>query len=254
MTTFLLFKRCYLWNLFFRKKKSFMNQNTSLWYIEGANLQDKFCPYKNKDEVLLQEHDAKTLAKGQFVYFPNDVANHIYYIAMGRIKIGTYSNAGKEIITAVLQAGEIFGELGLAGERQRNEFAQAMEETHICALPLQNVQQLMCDNQNFGLQITQMIGNKLVRTQRRLESLVFKDARARIIEFLRDLAVERGQRVGYETLVKKFFTHQEIANLTGTSRQTVTTILNELREQNHIYFDRRKLLVRDLQQLDRMLT
>jgi len=230
-----------------------MNSNSSLWYIEGSNLQDLFCPLKNTDVELLQEHDSKVLNKGQFVYFPNDTANHIYYIAQGRIKIGTYSNGGKEIIKAVLQPGEIFGELGLAGQQKRNEFAQAMEKTYICALPLNNVQSLMCDNQKFGLQITQMIGNKLVKTQRRLESLVFKDARARIIEFLRDLAVERGQRVGYETLVKKFFTHQEIANLTGTSRQTVTTVLNELREQNHIYFDRRKLLVRDLKQLEQMI-
>ena len=61
-----------------------------------------------------------------------------------------------------------------------------------------------------------------------LESLVFRDSRSRIVEFLVELTRSRGQRVGYEWVVRKPITHQEIANLTATSRQTVTTTLNDL--------------------------
>ena len=86
-------------------------------------------------------------------------------------------------------------------------------------------------------------------TEKRLESMVFKNSRTRIVEFLHSLGKEQGQRVGYETLVRNFFTHQEIADLTGTSRQTVTTTLNELRNQNIITFNRRRLLIRDLSDL-----
>jgi CRP/FNR family transcriptional regulator, cyclic AMP receptor protein len=85
--------------------------------------------------------------------------------------------------------------------------------------------------------------------EQRLESLVFKDSRTRIIEFLKSLAAKRGQRVGYEMLVRKFLTHQEIANLTATSRQTVTTVLNELRNKNILIFNRRRLLIRDMDKL-----
>ena len=85
--------------------------------------------------------------------------------------------------------------------------------------------------------------------EKRLESLVFKDSRTRIIEFLKGLADKKGQRVGYEMLVRKFLTHQEIANLTATSRQTVTTVLNELRNRKIITFNRRRLLIRDMEQL-----
>ena len=60
---------------------------------------------------------------------------------------------------------------------------------------------------------------------------------------------KRGQRVGYEYVVRKFITHQEIANLTATSRQTVTTVLNDLRNRNLLTFNRRRLLVRDLDAL-----
>ena len=89
----------------------------------------------------------------------------------------------------------------------------------------------------------------MLEMEQRLEALVFKDSRTRIIEFLHSLATNKGQRVGYEQVVRKFMTHQEIANLTATSRQTVTTVLNDLRNKNILTFDRRRLLVRDMELL-----
>lgn len=228
-----------------------MSIQADFWYLQSVNLEQVFCEIANPD--VKHHAEPKVYKRGEFIYFPNDTSNKVYYIEKGRVKIGAYSDEGKEIIKTVLQKGEVFGELAIVGEGKRNEFAQAMEEVMLCVMSVDSVKELMQTSQNFSLQITQIIGNKLIRTQRRLESLVFKDARSRIIEFLRDLAVEKGQRVGYEMLVRKFFTHQEIANLTGTSRQTVTTILNELREKNYIYFDRKKLLVRDVKQLEGLL-
>ena len=69
------------------------------------------------------------------------------------------------------------------------------------------------------------------------------------VEFLENLAKKKGQRIGYEMLVRKFLTHQEIANLTATSRQTVTTVLNELRTKNILTFNRQRLLIRDMELL-----
>ena len=94
-----------------------------------------------------------------------------------------------------------------------------------------------------------MLGDRLMDMEDRVESLVFKTSRGRIIGFLEKLVNRRGQRVGYEMLVRKFFTHQEIANLTATSRQTVTMVLNELRKKNILTFNRSRLLIRDMELL-----
>ena len=94
-----------------------------------------------------------------------------------------------------------------------------------------------------------VMGSRVLEMENRLESLVFKDSRSRIVEYLLDLVKRRGQRVGYEWVVRKFITHQEIANLTATSRQTVTTVLNELRTKELITFNRKRLLIRDLDKL-----
>ncbi len=195
----------------------------------------------------------KTIERGNFVYFPSDDITTVFFVIKGRIKTGAYSPDGKEIINSVLLSEGLFGEMGLMSACERGEFAQAMEKTEILIIKLPKLRELMANDSHFALLITQKLGAKLHKAQKRLESQVFRKAKDRVIEFLRDLGTENGQKVGFELLVKQFFTHQEIAGLTGTSRQTVTTILNELRAENLIYFNRRRLLIRDIKQLNRMI-
>ena len=139
--------------------------------------------------------------------------------------------------------------MALVGQNKRRDFAIAVEDTQACIITIDEMKNLMRNHSQLNIFMMQLMGNRLLKMERRLESLVFKDSRTRIIEFLHELAKDKGQRVGYETLVRGFLTHQEIANLTATSRQTVTTILNELRRENIITFNRRRLLIRDLDKL-----
>jgi CRP-like cAMP-binding protein len=165
------------------------------------------------------------------------------------VKIGTYGDSGKEITKTILAKGEVFGELAIVGEHKRRDFAYAMETTTVCILSIDEMKSLMKDHNGLTLFIMKILGSRVLEMEQRLESLVFKDSRSRIVEFLLDLVKKKGQRVGYEWVVRKFITHQEIANLTATSRQTVTTVLNELRTKNLLTFNRKRLLVRDLDQL-----
>jgi CRP-like cAMP-binding protein len=138
----------------------------------------------------------------------------------------------------------------LTGEEKRQDYAQALDaSTTVCPMTLEDMQNLMANNKPLSFKMLKLIGLRLRKTERRLESLVFKDARTRIIEFLKDEADEKGKKVGFETMIKSHLTHKDIAALTGTSRQTVTTVLNELRDKNIINFDRRQILIRDLELL-----
>jgi len=110
--------------------------------------------------------------------------------------------------------------------------------------------ELFKDHNPLYLFMMNLIGNRALEMEKRLESLVFKDSRSRIIEYLIDLNAKKGQRVGYEWVVRRFLTHQQIADLTATSRQTVTTVLNELRNENILTFNRKRLLIRDLSKLE----
>lgn len=219
-----------------------------LWFFEDVNLFEILCPHKIK--TLEDKHEFTKFNKNEFIYFPNEHARHIYMIAEGRVKIGSYTEEGKEVIKAILSKGEIFGELAIAGEDRRTDFAVAMDaETVVCPITTEEMRELMAANKEFSLKIYKIIGMRIRKLERRIESLVFKDARTRIIEFLRDAAAWKGKKVGFETMIQTRLTHKDIANLTGTSRQTVTTILNDLKERNLINFNRRQILIRDLEKL-----
>ncbi len=225
-----------------------MKNRSGLWYFENVNFVNIFCPQKIVE--LQHQIPHKTYKKGAFIYFTGEPSEHIYIVKEGRVKIGSYSEDGKEIVKIILTAGEIFGELALTGEANHRDFAQALDDvTTICPMTIKDMQMLMADDQELNLKIFKMVGDRMRKLERRIELLVSKDARTRVVEFLRDMAMEKGQKVGYETLIKNYLKHQDIASLTGTSRQTVTTILNELKEKNIINFDRRKILIRDIEKL-----
>jgi CRP-like cAMP-binding protein len=225
-----------------------MENASSLWYFESVNLFNILCPHKVKRMAL--KHEFKSYQRDEYIYFPDQAADYIYMVVSGRVKVGHYTSEGNEIIKAILTSGEIFGELALAGEERRMDYAQALDnKTTICPLSIGELKDLMKQDKELSFRILKLVGLKLMRMERKLESLVFKDVRTRVIEFLKDTAALNGRKVGYETMIATRLTHRDIAALTGTSRQTVTTILNELRDKNLIYFDRKKILIRDLSKL-----
>jgi CRP/FNR family transcriptional regulator, cyclic AMP receptor protein len=220
----------------------------ALWYFESVNLYNILCPHKVK--VMGDKHEFIQFKKDQFIYIKEDAADNIYMISDGRVKIGHYLEDGKEVVKSILTKGEIFGELALAGEIKRGDFAQAMDDkTKVCPLRIDDLKNLMFEDKELSFKILKLVGLRLMKLERKLELLVFKDARTRVIEFLKDAAAWKGKKVGFETMIPTKLTHKDIAALTGTSRQTVTTILNELKEQNLINFDRKKILIRDLDKL-----
>jgi CRP/FNR family cyclic AMP-dependent transcriptional regulator len=212
----------------------------ALWYFESVNLFKILCPHKVKK--MGTTHKFSQYKRDEFIYMPDESATHIYMVVNGRVKIGHYLPNGEEVVTSILTSGEIFGELAVAGEDKRRDFAQAIEDVTICPLTTAELKEL-------SFKILKLIGLRLMKLERKLELLVFKDARTRVVEFLRDAASWKGVKVGTETMIQTRLTHQDIGSLTGTSRQTVTTILNELKEKNLINFNRKQILIRDIDKL-----
>jgi len=226
-----------------------MPQMQAFWHLENIDVTHLLCPTKLGNEEVMAKHTRPSFKKGEPVYVPEDRSDRIFFINEGRIKISVMNEEGKEITKAILGKGEVFGELALLGESQRRDFAVALENTSTCMVTLDELRTLMRDRSEVNLFFMRMFAARQLEMERRLESLVFRDSRSRIVEFLVHQVKNKGQRVGYEWVVRQFITHQEIANLTATSRQTVTTTLNDLRFKKLITFNRSRLLVRDLEKL-----
>lgn len=199
--------------------------------------------------MLETEADTLSMPRHSFVYLPDDAAQVVYFLQSGIVKIGNHTDDGREIIREILHPGSTFGELALLGQTSRQNFAKVMQPCTLWVLTTRSLRRVLRESNQLSDNLLNRVGNRLMRTERRLEGLIFKDARQRIVDFLLDTAHRRGRRVGYETHFKHNLTQQDIANLTGTSRQTVTSVLNDLRKENLIYFTRKSMLIRDLEKL-----
>lgn len=210
-----------------------------------------FNALESKDRAHLAAHTSrKVIPKYTPIYEVGQRSESIYFLVRGMVKIGSVNIEEREVIKRIMYPGSMFGELVLFGENQRQDQAMTMnQESEIYIMDARVVKKMMQHNHELALNLLDWIGHRLRQMEAKLESMVFKDARARIIEFLRESAENIGRKVGYETLIKHALTQQDIANITGTSRQTVTAVLNELRNENLIHFNRRNILIRDLSRL-----
>lgn len=208
----------------------------------------KFCPVKlGKAEGA---HERRVFSSGEMIYRQSDPPMSLYFIESGRVRIGAHQDDGTDITRALLREGEVFGEMVIAGEPSRTDFAEALEDdVQICVLPWEGLQALMKDDADLSLRVVKWMGYRMRRMERKMEVLAFKDARTRIVEFLRDAAAFKGKKIGDEILIRTKLTHKDIAALTATSRQTVSETLNDLRRENQIFFERGKILIRDIEQL-----
>lgn len=201
------------------------------------------------DSLLLKSHK-KELNKDEFVFFPSDPSASVFMVVNGRIKLGAYSTDGKEMIKHIFFPGEIFGLMAISHQKKRANYAKCMDNTsQVIAFDVFELKNLMQGNANFSMGISKIMGNRLVEFQEKIESLMFKDTHTRVVDLIKELARKQGKKVGSEVLIKHQLTHQDFASLTATTRQTVTSILNDLKKQDLIYMERGKMLIRDLDQL-----
>jgi CRP-like cAMP-binding protein len=215
---------------------------SNIWYLEEVDLFQVICPHYYKP--YRDKHPFRDFKKEEFIYFADDKSDKIFLIANGKVKIGTYTEDGNEIVKGILTKGEIFGELAVLGEEKRQDFAQSIDDkTTICQLDLETFHQLIKDNTNFSLKIFKIIGLRVKKLERKLEQLMFKDAKTRLLEFLLDLAEEKGLKKENKILVKHFYSQQNIADLIGTSRQTLNGLMNELKEEGWIDFNRKEIII-----------
>lgn len=227
-----------------------MHPQSKLWYLENFGMLKALSKAEKEklDSMAVMRHAPKK----QVLYFPSDNSNSIYMLKAGKVKISRLTPDGKEIILTILGPGEIFGEMGITGQQEREEFAEVTDDAIICVVGITDLQRMMKENPKFNMEILKFIGFRLKRVQSRLESLIFKSAEQRIRSLLKELAEEHGRIIAgdeNQREVRLGLTHDDIAKLTATSRQTVTTQLNELEKNDLIKYDRKRIYVKDLRQL-----
>ncbi len=218
-----------------------MRYQDKFWYINTSKL---FSGLNEKEKAELIPHLKEAgVKKGSFVYNTGDKAETLYILKEGKIKISRFSEDGKELTIDVLKPGDIFGELVLAGEKERETIAEALEDSFICIIKKEDFERFVRKNPAFSFTLTTLMGSKLRRIENRLEDIIFHDVRTRIMSILSDMATQYGSPVQGGTRIALRLTHQDIANIIGATRETVTVELNNLKREGHITIRERNIII-----------
>ncbi len=205
---------------------------------------------EDEKSLVIANGTKRTYKMHDLIYRMDDPADRVFILQKGVIKLETRSNDGKETIKELLYNPSIFGLESVSGISSWREFAFAKShQVEVYEFDKKSILDLMATNFTFCKEIMSYLTEKIKNTERRLEAQVVKNARSRVLDFIKESGEQRGIQVGYELLVKRHLTQQEIANITGTSRQTVTEVFRSLKDKNLIYFNRNKILIRDILKL-----
>lgn len=182
--------------------------------------------------------------KGDIIYFSDTNEPRIYFLKKGAIKISEVDENGNEVTKEIIQKGDLFGELGLDTSISSNEYAQVVTESvTICSFLLRDFETLMEQKPDLALSYTKLVGLKFKRLRNKYSNLVFKDAKSRLIQFLKEWAQREGEATYESVVLNNYLTQQDIAHIICTTRQTATQLLNQLEAEGHIQYNRKELIL-----------
>jgi len=216
-------------------------KKSTLWYISTNNLFADL-PEQEMNEIVAMM-TPRTIKKKGFAYSAGDRADTLYILKEGRIKITHLAEDGRELTIDIIEAGDIFGELTLAGEEERRTSAEALEDSFVCVITRKNFEDFIGTKPRLSLAITKWMGWRLRRIENRFENLIFKDVRARLTALLQDLAQKYGEEVEGGRKIAIRLSHQELANLIGATRETVTLELNNMKRRGKIVLEGRSFVL-----------
>ena len=193
---------------------------------------------------LLAIGAARFHGKGEFIFRAGDPGKNVYFLRSGRVKIYQASALGREVILWFCFPGEIFGltEVVQGGGRVVN--AQTCEDAEVLCVPRVQFRTYLDTHNSASFVIMQALSCRLRVLGDMLVNLIDDDVHSRIAKLILRLSACHGTRVGNEVHLNIRMTHQEIADMVGTARQTVTKVLNELKQQGLLSIENHRIRIR----------
>ena len=211
------------------------------WHLKGFDLFSGL----GADELQELERGCRMmpLRRGAIVYLPGEKAEHVYALRSGVIKLGALDADGREATLALLDPGELFGELEIIDGTARAHVATAQSEATVSVIPRTTFLRLMKQHSDFAFRVSVRLGHKVQEFQSKISCLVFKGAHSRLSELLLELVRRYGEPASGGTRLRYRFSHRELACLIGVARETVSYTMAEFRRDGLIATERGRIVV-----------
>jgi CRP-like cAMP-binding protein len=218
-----------------------------IWFLKHCPLFEQLSDFQNR--YLEQRSVLRVFRRREMIYFPTEPGQSVLLLARGRVKIKVLAADGRETILAFIEEGELFGELALLDTAPRREFAEAVSDVTVIGVAREDLLWLMAQHAELSLQITKLVGLRRRRIENRLGNILFRSTRERVAAVLLELLDSHGEAQKQGWRVRLPLSHQDLANLIGATRETVTLTLGRLQREGLILVQRRRLVVLDRQRL-----
>ena len=176
----------------------------------------------------------RTFSRDSVIILAEEEGDTLFIIENGQVKVSIVSEDGREVILSLLGAGAVFGELSLLDGKPRSANVIATEDTELIMLRRADFIQLIFKVPQIATALLAELASRLRRTDRQIEGLALLDVTSRISETLLQLAGDQGVETGAGIVIRNRPTHQELANMSGTTRETVSRVLKRLENQSYI--------------------
>jgi len=219
----------------------------TIWHLKRCHLFERLAA---AETARLESRSLiRTFQRRSPIFLPGDRADDVLLLASGRVKICSLTDEGKQAILAFIEPGELFGELAVIGLATREDFCEATEKSTVVLIPREEMLRLMESHPEVSLGVTRLMGLRRRRIERRLKHLLFQSNRQRLVHLLLELVEQYGLTTaeGIELRIK--LSHQDLADVIGSTRETVTVVLGELQAEGLLTIGRRRIVIRRLEVL-----
>jgi CRP/FNR family cyclic AMP-dependent transcriptional regulator len=191
---------------------------------------------------------ARSYRKNQIIFLEEETGNYMYLVLSGKVKVAKSGPGGKETILAIHRAGDFFGEMSLLDGKTAPATVSAMEDAKIISVSGADFHKYLLHNEKVMLQIINVLCARL-RQVWQTQSMSSSTAEERIRMGIYHLAKRHGIRDSRGVIIDLRITHQELAEMVGTSRETVTRVLAFLQKQGILEINQRRMILLDAQAL-----
>lgn len=188
-------------------------------------------------EFLSEFGRSERFAAGEIVYDYGDAVSHLYLIQAGIVRTSVLSSEGKELVTAVLGAGELFGQFCLCQKQERNERALVVEDAEVLRIGVEDLIQL-ASTRDGALAMLALFCHRISALEEKVAELAFANVRTRLGLLLLRLSKDGALQPDGSYLCRDVPTHEEIARRIGTTREQVTSLLAQFRKSGAIAYRR----------------
>ncbi len=224
-------------------KQSPADAKRTLWYLRKIPLLEAIA--RENLAELVPHVEMREIKRRQVVYLPGDPGESVFFLVGGRVKCSKVSRDGKELTLSYRGAGQMFGELGALDNSPREEMVEAMKNAIMLEVPADLFCKLLRTNAELCFQFATMVGQRRRAMEKKLEHLAFGDVHAKLASLLLELGKDYGLATDIGVEIDLKITHQEMANLIGSTRETISTTLAQFKKKGLIHLSGRTVTLQD---------